>query len=165
MHENGMAPGSRPSATQRDHPTTHIPPAPVRPAELSSSAVECISNITSRCQAFRHSVATRVRLRSLLRGRTESGGASHFSQDKVMPLAYLGRRIDQVCGAIASGGLTRARRGRAARFQGVETLESRRAAFQHRSDRREQQRNGKQCVGDRHHCERSDQRHTGFRRL
>ncbi len=42
-----------------------------------------------------------------------------------MPLAYLGRRIDQVRGAIASGGLTRQRRGRAARFLGVESLESR----------------------------------------
>ncbi len=42
-----------------------------------------------------------------------------------MPLAYLGRRIDQVFGAITSGGVNRVRRARASRFLGVESLERR----------------------------------------
>ena len=42
-----------------------------------------------------------------------------------MVRSYIGRRIDQVCGAIAGDGVTRARRQRAVRFVGVESLEGR----------------------------------------
>jgi hypothetical protein len=42
-----------------------------------------------------------------------------------MPRSYLGRRFDQVLGAIGGGKRPRPRRARAGRFAGVETLESR----------------------------------------
>ena len=42
-----------------------------------------------------------------------------------MPRSYLGRRFDQVFGAVASGNSPRPRRERTGRFLRVESLESR----------------------------------------